>query len=334
MLAMLPSCSSSRSRSAGFTLLELIIVMVVLGVVAGISVAGIDRFDPGNRGLRASIETFLEGSRDRARISGHPVSVKQIPATAEQDRRLMRFVYRRALEASFEPTYQLREGLQYTGSAAIGATGRFGSCADLREGGTITVEGRGMPDLTKGFGLDLDLFSELGTGGDLLGWDGFLNLEIRRSGVVAATLRAGDGEFFQDMLLESPADSLKINQWQHLKLVAAEQSFAMSINGQEVARMEIPPILQAPRSAPILGNDDKGWVGLLDEFTVWARVAEAGPEVPENIEILPVGLPLLFDRNGMLDAAVHPTSVPVVVLELDEEIGTFVVGRFTQEASL
>ncbi|MCP4092498.1 MAG: prepilin-type N-terminal cleavage/methylation domain-containing protein [Planctomycetes bacterium] len=326
--------SSSRSRSAGFTLLELIIVMVVLGVVAGVSVAGIDRFDPGNRGLRVSIETFLEGSRDRARISGHPVSVKQMPATAERERRLMRFVYRRALEASFEPDFQLREGLQFTGSAAIGATGRFGTCGDLREGGTISIEGRGMPDLTQGFGLDMDIFSELGNGGDLLGWDGFLNIEIRRSGVVAATVRAGDGDFFQDMLLESPADSLKINQWQHLKLVAAEQSFVMAINGVEVARMEIPPILQASRSIPILGNDEDGWIGLVDEFTVWARVGELGPEVPENVEILPAGLPLLFDRNGMLDAAAHASSVPVVILELDEEIGSFVVGRFTQEASL
>lgn len=326
--------NSSPSRSAGFTLLELILVMVVLGVVAGISVAGIDRFDPGNRGLRVSIETFLEGSRDRARVSGHPVSVKQMPATAELDRRLMRFVYRRALEASFEPDFQLREGLQFTGSAAIGATGRFGSGADLREGGTITIEGRGLPDLTRGFGLDLDLFSELGNGGDLVSWDGFLNVEVRRSGVIAATLRAGDGDFFQDMLLESPADSLKINQWQHLKLVAAEQSFAMIINGREVARMEIPPVLQAGRSAPILGNDDDGWVGIIDEFTVWARVGELGPKVPDNVELLPPGLPLLFDRNGMLDAAAHPTSVPVVVLELDEEIGSFVVGRFTQEASL
>ncbi len=318
----------------GFTLLELIIVMVVLGVIAGLSLAGLDRFDPGNVGLRASVETFLESSRDRARVSGHPVTVIQSPATDDQDARLMRFVYRRSLEASFEGAFKLREGIRLTGSAALDAPGRFGACGDLREGGTIVVEGRGMPNLSRGFSLDLDFFSPLGDGGELLNWDGFLSISIRRAGVVAVTLRAGNDEVMQDFLLESPADSTTINQWQHLKLVAADELFRMYLDGREVARLEIAGKLGEPLSAPILGDEEDGWRGLVDEFTIWARIGELGPEVPGTVELDPAGLRLLFDRNGMLDSRFHPSPVPVVISDLGDEIGSFVVGRFTQEASI
>ena len=327
-------CPKGVARLAGFTLLELIIVMLVLGVVAGVSIAGIDRFDPGNLGLRASVETFLESSRDRARVSGHPVTVVQMPATADKDARFLRFVYRRALEASFEKRFELREGIRFAGSAATGTTGRFGACGDLREGGTITVAGRGMPNLRAGFSLDLDFYSPLGEAGELLNWDGMLSVVVRRSGVVAANLRAGSVEFLQDFLLESPADSRKIGKWQHLKLVAADEVFLMILDGREVARMPIPIELAAPIAEPVLGDLEDGWVGLVDEFTVWARIGEQGPTVPNTVEIDPPNMRLLFDRNGMLDAAAHSSSVPVVLSDLGDVIGSFVVGRFTQEASL
>jgi|FLOH01.1.fsa_nt_gi prepilin-type N-terminal cleavage/methylation domain-containing protein len=324
----------SQPHPTGFTLLELIIVMVILGIVVGLSVAGIDRFDPGNLGLRVSVETFLESSRDRARVSGHPVTVVQIPASGEKEARLMRFVFQRALEASFEKEFQQREGLELSGSAALDAVGRFGACGDLQNGGTIAVAGRGMPDLTRGFSLDVDLFNPLGEAGELLNWEGFLAIVVRRSGVVAATLRAGKGELQQDFLLESPADSSTINKWQHLKLIAADEMFLMVLDGREVARMEIAEVLGTPRSAPVFGDTEEGWRGFVDEFTVWARIGELGPEIPGTVALEPLELRLLFDRNGMLDATFHPGPVPIVLSDLGDEIGSFVVGRFTQEVSL
>jgi prepilin-type N-terminal cleavage/methylation domain-containing protein len=334
MRRSLLQCPTEKARLAGFTLLELIIVMLVLGVVAGVSIAGIDRFDPGNLGLRSSVETFLESSRDRARVSGHPVTVVQQAATPEREARFLRFVYRRALEASFEKRFEQREGLRYAGSAAIGAVGRFGACGDLREGGAITVAGRGMPELRAGFSLDLDFFSPLGEAGELLNWDGMLSIVVRRSGVVAASLRAGSKNFMQDFLLESSADSSKIRKWQHLKLVAADEVFLMMLDGREVARMSIPIELAAPIAEPVLGDLEDGWRGLVDEFTVWARVGEQGPSIPSTVAIDPPALRLLFDRNGMLDSSAHSGPVPIVMSDLGDGIGSFVVGRFTQEASL
>ena len=324
----------SNPHSSGFTLLELAIVILVLGVVAGIGVVGIDRFDPGNLGLRTSLETFFESSRDRARVSGHPVTVVQLPATDQKDARMQRFVYRRALEASFERSFEQRENLHFTGSAALGAKGRFGACADLREGGTVAIEGRGTPNLRHGFSLDMDFYSPLGESGELFSWDGFLTIAVRRSGVIAVTLRAGNGELEQNFLLESPAGSTTTQQWQHIKLVAADETFFMLLDGREVARMAIPEVLADPIKVPILGNDDEGWRGLVDEFTVWARVGEFGPEIPDTITVEPAKLRLLFDRHGMLDASQHPKPVEIVLRDLGDEVGSFVVGRFTQEASL
>jgi hypothetical protein len=204
----------------------------------------------------------------------------------------------------------------------------------LREGGTIAVEGRGQPALGAGFSLDLDFYSPLGEAGELLNWDGMLSIVVRRSGVVAANLRAGSTDFMQDFLLESPADSTRIRKWQHLKLLAADEVFLMMIDGREVARMPIPTELATPISEPVLGDIEDGWQGLVDEFTVWARVGEQGPEIPGTVEVDPPNLRLLFDRNGMLDSTAHPSPVPVVLSDLGDVMGSFVVGRFTQEASL
>ena len=56
-----------RSPAAGFTLAELMLVMVLLGVVIGLGVATVDRADPGARGLQKSVEAFVQSARDRAR---------------------------------------------------------------------------------------------------------------------------------------------------------------------------------------------------------------------------------------------------------------------------
>ena len=54
-----------RDRNAGFTLAELMLVMVLVGVLLGIGMAGVDRVDPGARGLQASVESFVQSARDR-----------------------------------------------------------------------------------------------------------------------------------------------------------------------------------------------------------------------------------------------------------------------------
>ena len=62
------------SRITGFTLLELIVVMVLLGIIAGLGVASYDRFDPGNRPTEKSFcVNFRRWREDRKHpLHRHP----------------------------------------------------------------------------------------------------------------------------------------------------------------------------------------------------------------------------------------------------------------------
>ncbi|MDA0666775.1 MAG: prepilin-type N-terminal cleavage/methylation domain-containing protein [Planctomycetota bacterium] len=328
---------AKRSRQAGYTLLEMLFVMVLLGIIMGIGVAGFDRMDPGYKGLQSTVETFLESSRDRARTSGHSVLVLQEVSTADPPiSRLKRFVFRRSLEATFEPAFRGREKVSASGAAALDQAGRFGTGIDLRQGGSVTVEGRGLPNLELGFSLDLDIESFDANGGELLHWEGLMDLRAQKNGVLAVSIRAGNGgdELFQDVVLESPPGALIPNRWQHIKVVAADSQAEVIIDGQSVVKLEIPPVLGSPRSAARLGDDSKGWRGRLDEFTIWARMAEAGPELPFDVDLV-IGSPKVhFDRHGTLDPAFHETGLPVRINAFGEEIASFIIGRFTQEVAL
>lgn len=328
---------AKRGSRFGYTLLEMLFVMVLLGIIMGIGVAGFDRMDPGYQGLQSTVETFLESSRDRARTSGHSVVVQQeILAEDPPVILLKRFVFRRSLEVTFEPAFRGREGVSASGAAALDKAGRFGTGIDLREGGSVIAEGRGLPNLELGFSLDLDLEAHDANGGELLHWEGLLDLRTRKNGVLAVSLRAGNGgdELLQDVLLESPNGVLIPNRWQHIKIVAADGFAEIFVDGNSVVKQEIPPVLGSPRSGVRFGEDGKGWRGRLDEFTIWARLVEAGPELPSDID-LTLGSPKVhFDRHGTLDPAFHEAGLSVRLDAFGEEIASFIIGRFTQEVAL
>lgn len=320
-------------RQRGFTLMELLLVMVVIGVILGIGVSGFDRMDPGYQGLRSTVETFLESSRDRARTSGHGVVVEVVPGNEENGDRFRRLIFRRAMEASFEPRFRGREGVTSAGDASLEAVGRFGNGIDIDGAGSVAVAGRGNPDLSLGFSLDLDLKPRSADSGQLLRWEGLLDIRAMKGGAGMVFLRAGDGEseLFQDVTMDLPPGSLVPDRWQHLKLVAADGTASLSLDGRVIASIQIPPVLGSPRADAIFGDDAKGWAGSLDEFTVWARVAENGPELPRDVDLGIGSVRIHLDRHGTLDGARHVEGVPVRLSSFGDEIASFVVGRFTQE---
>jgi prepilin-type N-terminal cleavage/methylation domain-containing protein len=181
-------------RSRGFTLLEMMVVMILLGVVAGLGFAGFDKMDPGSRGLQVSLETFLEASRDRARGSGQEVRLRLLPADEEHGARVARMVFQPALEAGFEPQFAAREGVALEGGARLGEPGRCGGGLDLREGGRAVIVGRGgRVEMRNGFSIEFDFLAPEAAAGELCAWEGLLELAFRRGGGLGARLRAVDG---------------------------------------------------------------------------------------------------------------------------------------------
>lgn len=320
------------TRSTGFTLLELVIVMILLGVIAGLGVASYDNFAPGNRAVSSSVQTFLESSRDQARISGHPVVV-EVQYEAEYDTdRLVRRVQRPRMEAGFEPAHQRREGVMPDGAAVLGASGRYGAALDLRAGGNATVgDGESLPDTRNGYVLEFHFLDEGSGGARLFEWDNLVEIRTGRGGDLVASVRAGEGEYFSDVRVDVPPGLLEPGRWHLLQLRVEDAQAEVRIDGTVAVVQAIPPVFGSPEGPPRFGDPDDAFHGLVDEFTFRARAVENGPELRSGIRIRLGSERLVFDRHGRLDATVHGSGVPVEMQEFDETFDSFVVGRFTEE---
>jgi hypothetical protein len=306
--------------------------MVMIGIVAGIGMAGFDRIEPGRSSLQASVENFIESSRDRARASNQKVVVSLQASTEEAAARWQRMVFRSVFEASFESAAQARENVQLEGQAAVQVAGRYGAGLDLREGGVGVVNGRGTPDLSEGFALDFDCFPTDVESGKLLTWPGIVSIEQRRDGVVACQVRAGDGDFFTNITLETQVGALQANRWQHLRLFAADSVCKLQIDGKVVATADLPIYLSSPQDVPVFGDIDSPWLGKIDEFYVQSRQVELGPQVPDDVQMMPSQQLIMFNRFGALDDS-HIEDVVVLVESFGEALATFVIGRFSQEVT-
>ncbi len=331
----MPDPASRFPRATGFTLMEMMVVMILLGVIAGLGFAGFDRMDPGSRGLQIALENFIEGSRGRARASGQDVRVVVLPPPTQKDgARLARYVFRAALEAGFEPAFAAGERILAEGGARLGAPGRCGAGLDLLDGGTAAWEGSGgRPEVGHGFALEMDLLHAGGDGGRVCEWLGLIEIGGRRGAGLLVRLRAGEAEFMSWVQLEVPPHFLRSGRWQHLRVAAADGQARVWVDGELAAQDAIGPEVGTPTGSLRFGAVDNGFRGKVDEVLFWSRVREDGPEVPAEMQVVLVGAPVLhFDRDGLLDAAAHPDGVRVAILEGPDEIGAFTVGRFTQEA--
>ena len=319
----------------GFTLVELLFVMVVLGIVLGIGAAGVDRVDPGARGLQAAVSSFLEASRDRARSTGQPVVVQIEPPTDSDPARLFRLAYRPVLEASFEPRLAQLQGITLEGGARTDAAGRFGAALTLGEGSSAQVAGRGRRiPVAHGISLQLHLRSHEDRGAQILAWPGLLTLRQRRGGVVSVEIQTGGEKGSASYRITSPAGTLRPQRWHELRFGAADGALRLSVDGRVVAAEEWEGVLAEPDAPPSLGDPASSFVGEVDELTVWARVAESGPQFRDDV-VARLGAPrLVYDRHGMLDPAHHAVGVPVEVVEFGEVVGRFTVGRFAEEETL
>ena len=321
-----------QSSSAAFTLLELMVVMVLIGIVAGIGMSGFDRIEPGRSSMQAAVENFIESSRDRARASNQNVVVSLRPETEQESARWQRMVFRSVFEATFEGEAAVREQVFLSGQSQLQVAGRLGACLDLSEGGVGAVKGRGTPDLSNGFVIDFDCFPADVAEGNMLTWPGVVSIKQLRNGVLQCQVRAGDGEFFSNITIDSPPAALRALRWQHLRLIAANGQCQLQIDGKPVASTILPKYLSVAQDVPAFGDIDRAWYGKIDEFYVQALQTELGPVVSGDVQMILSQPAIVFNRFGALDAS-HSESVLVRVETFGELLSNFIIGRFSQEVA-
>ena len=312
----------------GFTLLELLLVLFVLGVLLGSSMVLAGRFDPGPVGLRSSSSAFFASSRDRARASGRPVVVEIEPELGGYGK-LRRLVFRSVREASFEPGSERAQGLEPSSSGvSVGeAGGRFGAGLAL-DGGQVHVAGRGgQVEVGQGFVLDFHLKTGLEEACRLIEWRELLKLHLGTDGSLRAELELEEGS---GPNLRAPSASLRAGRWHHLAVEAADRAFRIRVDGRVVAEDAFQTRLSPPQDGPVIGDPSGGFAGLIDELSVWNRVVEYGPDLREQANLVLAAPRVVFGADGLLDPG-HGEGVQVDLLNLDERVESYLVGRFSEQ---
>lgn len=366
-----------RTSAAGFTLAELLLVLFLLGIILGIGGMYVQRADPGSRGLQDSAVTFVGSSRDRARASKHPVMLEVIPPSEDGKvgALLSRWVFRRMMEAGFEPAYESRQGLVLAPPANLEAVGRFGAALDLRQGGGCEVTGRSGGNRLQpqnGVEIEFQIYTRSLQAAQIMNWPDFLSLRSQKDGRLQLTAHVATGQErdrLERVTLMAPPGTLQAERWQHLRIrltpgqpdamaaqlaqtsesqgtnteeansaaaggTATVDPFAemlIEIEGRVAVREPFHGRLANPTEAPYLGDPEGKFQGLLDEWVVWVRVRERGPEMPNETVVDLKGPHIVFDRFGMLDTTFHPEDIAVEIYRLDEKVAGFTVGRFSEQ---
>ncbi len=320
------------TRRTGFTLAEMLLVMVLVGILMGFGLSGIDRMDPGARGLATTLETFIQTSRDRARATGQPVTLQFEEATAEVPGRFVRRVFRPILEATFETQVSQRENLIAVGSGRLDRPGRFGAGLDLSLSGGAQVMGRGgQAQTSQGLQVGMDFRTSEGGSAHLLVWEDVIEVSVRRDGALVCEAIYGDDEGSAPQQLASEAGLVVPGRWYRVRALALPGRMEIHLDGRRVAEREALGRLNSSDVPPFLGDPDGDFLGHIDEFVVWAVATEIGPELRETQGAFVGALQVVFDRFGQLDEKLHPEPVEVRVSDLDNEILRLRIGRFTEE---
>lgn len=308
--------------------------MVLLGIVLGLGVGGIDRMDPGARGLQNSVEAFVQSSRDRARASGQRVLLRFVEPDPDTGlgARLERLVFRRRWEANFETAFSGRENVQLAGGAALDRPGRYGAGLDVTQGGSATLAGRGGTFASpEGVQIEFDFRVDEMAAGQLFEWEDLGSVRLRRDGSLQWRAVYGDGQSWADQDLPTPAGLVRQGRWHHLRAIAVPGRMEVFLDGRRVAEREAFGQLQQADGAPFLSDPDGDFLGAFDEFAAWGRALEVGPELNADQELYFGATEVVFDRFGRLDGAVHSEPVEVRIASLGTEAGAFQIGVFTEE---
>lgn len=317
--------SAQSTRAGGFTLLELMVTLVLMGVVLGAGIGAITSFDPSRHAARGVVMNTLRQARNEAIAFGAAARVEFDPGASTM----------RSIGFRVAGTWRF-EGGDVAGSAGLPATvhgledgrvhqdGFIGDALDLARGAPrarveIDLTGDPIHTLRRGFRVSFAVRPEPGGAeGMLLDYGGVLGIEAVRGGAIDVRLatsgtdeygRAREGERIR---LLSPAGVLRGGRWAQVELRYDRERVSLHVNGVAVAeRLDTRPVWQSDGRLTI-GGGRRAFQGRIDDLVLSVvRVEQAVPMPGSTLLTASEPFDVRFDETGQLDAMHH--AGPVVI---------------------
>jgi len=331
--------SSPKSEKAGFTLLEIMIVLVLISIVLGIGMGAFSKIGSGPSMALGRIKNVVRAARFHAIKEKAPGLVR---FDTEKDL-VVGLGWKNVGCWHFENNDGgLSSGFPREATlvrAEINPKGVIGSCLDLSfspDSGPIRAFVPSMSALDSVYGAAVECFVYLnGTGPrTIISKGGSYKIGINEDGCLSGMLglrrsdstnNSSDSEY----LIDSHPYVLPIQKWIKVGFQFNGYSFSITAGGMVRNREHYPQKMHLVphHGSPLwFGSQEPGFDGLIDEVRLSAAVL--GEEMPFKDTIDLIGPPGLvhFDTKGCLDRDFHTRPVKLEFIHADNKRYRAVIG--------
>ena len=298
-------------RRAGFTLIELIVVMGLMAMLFGIGVGMLTALNPGKRAALGLVQNMLRSARNNAVARSAPARVRLDPASGEI----------------------VAMGMDVLGTWQFETLGLDGSSGDdgVCTGGVLLDDGflgkalsfEGAPagshaevalqenpsfDLREGFMLQCALKLESPDGGRALDVGRAAGIECRSNGSLRAWFRpqvtsaSGVASSGGIVAVDSEPGVWRAGYWMRVEVTYDRRILRLALDGVEVARAASAEPVWKIEAPLMIGDARAPFPGAIDALSIYAVVDSGKAVLPRAVSFAPdVPREIVFSADGSLD---------------------------------
>lgn len=287
---------AARHQQAGFTLLEIMVVMAIMAVVLGMSTAFLQQMNRGYKftSAAAKVVTTIRQARNFSLASR---TYSQVVIDAKTG-------WIQPLGQKPVAVWHLETGTEdASGGHALGGTGdptagKVGNAVLFASAGQFLDAGRcNKFGAQAGVSISAWFYGMSNPTGILFDFGGALKVEWLADGAVQATGPSGD--------VKTPEGVFVPGRWTKVEVVYDRELLVLAIDGVRMAAKAGNEPMQLSAASFTIGHAKKPYIGKVDEVQLAAIIRPDRVVLSDGIELKRSPRVIRFDRQGNLDPLTH-----------------------------
>jgi len=313
---------SEAGAREGFTLLELLLVMGLIGIITGVGLGLFAGFDPGRRAAVGLVQNVLRSAQQSAVARRAPALVHFDRATGTLIAEALEVAGTWHFESMDLPGARGLDGLAFDFPGEVLAEDGFtGQALDFGRGGRrprveVDVSVDSLLNPRRGFQLDVALRPAANMGARVVDLGGVVQLSVRGDGGVDARIlteridELGRPVVGPPVTLRSAPGVLRLGRWTRVSLVYDRRELVLSADGVPLAATGEERALWALVGPLVLGDATQRWPGAMDQLVLSTVTASEEYTLPSTVTFDERTPTLVrFLAGGSLDPALHAGPV-------------------------